>query len=71
MTERLVVVGGGAAGMSAASAARRIDPTLEIVVLEAGSYAAYGLCGLPYYLSGTIAGADALVAYRSAVEKRR
>jgi CoA-dependent NAD(P)H sulfur oxidoreductase len=73
VTERLVIVGGGAAGMSAASAARRIDPTLEIVVLEAGGYAAYGLCGLPYYLSGTITGADALVAYPPAVfrEKRR
>ena len=64
MTERLVVIGGGAAGMSAASAARRIDPALEIVVLEAGGYAAYGLCGLPYYLSGTIAGAESLVSYR-------
>jgi NADPH-dependent 2,4-dienoyl-CoA reductase/sulfur reductase-like enzyme len=63
MSQRLVVVGGGAAGMSAASAARRVDPTLEIVVLEAGGYSAYGLCGLPYFLSGTVARADALVAY--------
>jgi NADPH-dependent 2,4-dienoyl-CoA reductase/sulfur reductase-like enzyme len=63
MSQRLVVVGGGAAGMSAASAARRIDPALEIVVLEAGGYSSYGLCGLPYYLSGTVARADALVAY--------
>lgn len=62
--ERLVVVGGGAAGMSAASAARRMDPTLDIVVLEAGGYAAYGMCGLPYYLSGVVAGAETLVAYR-------
>jgi hypothetical protein len=43
-----VVVGGGAAGMSAASAARRVDPSLPIVVLEATGHAAYGLCGLPY-----------------------
>jgi len=64
VTERLVVIGGGAAGMSAASAARRVDPTLEIVVLEAGGYAAYGLCGLPYYVSGTITGAESLVSYR-------
>lgn len=66
MSERLVVVGGGAAGMSAASAARRFDPALDIVVLEAGGYASYGMCGLPYYLSGAVAGADDLVAYRPA-----
>ncbi|MDT4961745.1 MAG: CoA-dependent sulfur oxidoreductase [Pseudonocardiales bacterium] len=63
MHQRLVVVGGGAAGMSAASAARRLDPDLDIVVLEAGGYAAYGMCGLPYYLSGVVAGAEALLAY--------
>ena len=73
MSQRLVVVGGGAAGMSAASAARRVDPALEIVVLEAGGYSAYGMCGLPYFLSGTVARADALLAYPPAFfrEKRR
>lgn len=63
MHSRLVVVGGGAAGMSAASAARRVDPAVEIVVLEAGGYAAYGLCGLPYYLAGLVSSADDLLAY--------
>ncbi len=63
MNQRLVVIGGGAAGMSAASAARRVDPDLEIVVLEAGGHAAYGMCGLPYYLSGLITRAEALLAY--------
>ena len=58
----LVVVGGGAAGMSAASAARRVDPALPIVVLEATGHAAYGLCGLPYHLSGVVE-ADGLFSY--------
>ncbi len=49
--------------MSAASAARRVDPGLEIVVLEAGPDVAYGLCGLPYYLSGAVPRADQLLAY--------
>jgi NADPH-dependent 2,4-dienoyl-CoA reductase/sulfur reductase-like enzyme len=49
--------------MSAASAARRADPALEIVVLEAGGHSAYGLCGLPYFLGGTVARADSLVSY--------
>jgi NADPH-dependent 2,4-dienoyl-CoA reductase/sulfur reductase-like enzyme len=63
VVQRLVVIGGGAAGMSAASAARRVDPTAEIVVLEASGYAAYGMCGLPYYLSGEVEQAEDLLAY--------
>src|SRR4249919_1508388 len=63
MPNRLVVVGGGAAGMSAASAARRTDPELEIVVLESSGYAAYGLCGIPYYLAGLVDRAEDLLAY--------
>jgi CoA-dependent NAD(P)H sulfur oxidoreductase len=63
VSRRLVVVGGGAAGMSAASAARRVDPGLEIVVLEASGYSSYGMCGLPYYLSGVVGKAEALLAY--------
>jgi NADPH-dependent 2,4-dienoyl-CoA reductase/sulfur reductase-like enzyme len=60
---RLVVIGGGAAGMSAASAARRVDPGLEVVVCEAGGFAAYGMCGIPYYLGGIVPEAEDLVAY--------
>lgn len=63
MAQRLVVIGGGAAGMSAASAARRTDPTCEITVLEATGYAAYGLCGIPYYLAGLLERAEELVSY--------
>jgi CoA-dependent NAD(P)H sulfur oxidoreductase len=63
MTSRLVVLGGGAAGMSAASAARRVDPALEIVVLERTGFAAYGMCGLPYYLSGLVERPEDLVSY--------
>ena len=49
--------------MSAASAARRVDPGLEIVVLEKGPDIAYGLCGLPYFVSGEVNRADQLLAY--------
>ena len=45
---RLLIIGGDAAGMSAASQARRNDPNLEIVVLEASRDVSYGACGLPY-----------------------
>ena len=60
---RLVVIGGGAAGMSAASAARRVAPELDVVVCEAGGYAAYGMCGIPYYLAGLVEDAENLLAY--------
>lgn len=63
MAKRLVVVGGGAAGMSAASAARRTDPELEITVLESGPFPSYGVCGIPYYLSGVVPDAQSLVSY--------
>ena len=60
---RLVVIGGGAAGMSAASAARRAAPDLDVVVTEAGGFAAYGMCGIPYYLGGLVPAAADLLAY--------
>ncbi len=69
---RLVVIGGGAAGMSAASAARRTDPGLDVVVCEAGGFAAYGMCGIPYYLAGLVPEPENLLAYPPATfrEKR-
>jgi NADPH-dependent 2,4-dienoyl-CoA reductase/sulfur reductase-like enzyme len=67
-----VVIGGGAAGMSAASAARRVDPGLDVVVCEAGGFAAYGMCGIPYYLGGMVPEPENLLAYPPATfrEKR-
>ena len=49
---RVVVIGGVAAGMSAASKLRRTDPDAEIIVYERGSFLSYGACGLPYYIGG-------------------
>lgn len=63
MVERLVVIGGVAAGMSAASRARKLRPDLEIVVLEKGRDVSYGMCGLPYYLAGLVAQPEELVVY--------
>jgi len=61
MGERLVVIGGCAAGMSAASKARRLNPDLEIVVYEKTGFVSYGSCGLPYYVSGLIQDHNKLV----------
>ena len=52
--KRVVVVGGNAAGMSAASQAVRVNPALDVVVYEQGPYVSYGACGIPYYVSGEI-----------------
>ncbi len=60
--ERLVVVGGVAAGMSAASKARRMDADLEILVYEKSGYVSYGACGLPYYVQGLIPDHHHLIA---------
>lgn len=59
----LVVIGGVAAGLSAAARARRIDPHLEIVVLEKGPVISYGACGLPYFVEGRVRRPEQLVVY--------
>ncbi len=64
--ERLVVIGGVAAGMSAASRARKLDPQMEIIVLEKGRHVSVGTCGLPYYLSGEVSDWKELIAYDAA-----
>lgn len=51
---RIVIVGGVAAGMSAAARARRLDETAEIIVLERGAHVSFANCGLPYYVGGEI-----------------
>lgn len=60
--ERLIIIGGVAAGMSAAAKARRTNPDLEIVVYERSGYVSYGACGFPYFIKGEIARLDDLIA---------
>jgi NADPH-dependent 2,4-dienoyl-CoA reductase/sulfur reductase-like enzyme len=64
MSERLVVIGGDAAGMSAASQARkrRKPDDLEIIAFERGHFTSYSACGIPYWIGGSVDGPDALVA---------
>jgi CoA-dependent NAD(P)H sulfur oxidoreductase len=58
-----IVIGGVAAGLSAAARARRVDPRLEIVVLEKGPVISYGACGLPYFVEGRVREARQLIIY--------
>jgi NADPH-dependent 2,4-dienoyl-CoA reductase/sulfur reductase-like enzyme len=64
MTERLVVIGGDAGGMAAASQARRRKgpDALEIVALEKGRWTSYSACGIPYLIGGDVDTLDDLVA---------
>ncbi|HEY9440936.1 MAG TPA: FAD-dependent oxidoreductase [Streptomyces sp.] len=62
--ERLVVIGGDAAGMSAASQARRLKgpDELSITAFERGDFTSYSACGIPYWVGGTVGGPDDLIA---------
>jgi NADPH-dependent 2,4-dienoyl-CoA reductase/sulfur reductase-like enzyme len=63
MAERLIVIGGDAAGMSAASQARRRRDRgeLEIVVYERGNFTSYSACGIPYWIGGLVDGPEELI----------
>ncbi|WP_328422102.1 FAD-dependent oxidoreductase [Streptomyces sp. NBC_00443] len=69
--ERLVVIGGDAAGVSAASQARRLKSAeeLEIVAFERGHFTSFSACGIPYWVGGDVPERDQLIA-RTAEEHR-
>ena len=52
---RVIIIGGVAGGMSAATRLRRLDESAEIIVLEKSGHVSYANCGLPYYVGGVIA----------------
>ena len=58
---KVIVIGGVAGGMSAATRLRRLDEHADIVVLERGPYVSYANCGLPYHVGGVIGSRDALL----------
>lgn len=51
---KIVIIGGVAGGMSAATRLRRLNEDAEIIVLEKGPFVSFANCGLPYYVSGEI-----------------
>ncbi len=63
MTERVVVIGADAAGMSAASQAKRLrGDALQVIALERGAHTSYSACGIPYWIGGEVGSVDDLVA---------
>ncbi len=61
-SQRLIVIGGTAAGLSAASKAKRLNPALQVLVFEKTGYISYGACGLPYFVGDLIVNPDNLVS---------
>jgi NADPH-dependent 2,4-dienoyl-CoA reductase/sulfur reductase-like enzyme/rhodanese-related sulfurtransferase len=59
--KKIVVIGGVAAGTSAAAKARRCDEDAEVLIFERGRHISYATCGLPYYISGVIAHEGSLI----------
>ena len=71
MTERIVVIGADAAGMSAAAQAKRIaGEAVEIIAFERGAHSSYSACGIPYWVAGDIDEWERLIA-RSPEEHQR
>lgn len=54
MPKKYVIIGGDAAGMSAASKIRRMQPDSELVVFEKGQHISFAACGIPYWISDVI-----------------
>ena len=70
---KVVVIGGGPAGMAAASRVRRLQPESEITVVERTRFVSFALCGTPYYVGDVVKSLDDLMYYppKYFVEKRR
>jgi NADPH-dependent 2,4-dienoyl-CoA reductase/sulfur reductase-like enzyme len=63
MSGRILVIGGNAAGMTAASRAKRLDPSLFVTLLEASPRIAYSICGVPFAISGRVREIEDLVLF--------
>lgn len=62
MKMRIVVVGANAAGAKAASKAKRINPKAEVTLIDRGNFISYGACGIPYFVSDTVADVKELMS---------
>ncbi len=69
--ESILIIGGNAAGLSAASRAKRIDPRLKVTVLEKGPYISYSTCGIPYYFAKMVTAEDLISYTPESFEKER
>jgi len=60
MSKHVVVIGGVALGPKAACRMKRLDPDIQVTMIDRDSYISYGGCGIPYYVGGDVAELDGL-----------
>ncbi len=68
-SKRLIVIGGDAAGMSAASQAKRLNKSLEVIAFERGPHTSYSACGMPYFIADLVHDERSLIARSPAAFK--
>jgi CoA-dependent NAD(P)H sulfur oxidoreductase len=71
--QKVVIIGGNAAGLSAASQVKRQKPDWEVIVFEKGPYISYAACGIPYHVQGIVTSLEDLITVtpEEAVNKRK
>ena len=68
---KLVIIGGDAAGMTAASKIKREQPGCGIIVFERGKHTSYAACGMPYYIGGQVVSEKLLIARKPEVFRKK
>ncbi|MGE4214032.1 MAG: FAD-dependent oxidoreductase [Anaerotignaceae bacterium] len=71
MNKKVIIIGGVAGGATTAARLRRLDESIEIIILERGEYISYANCGLPYYIGDVIKERSALLLQTPEVMKSR
>jgi NADPH-dependent 2,4-dienoyl-CoA reductase/sulfur reductase-like enzyme len=69
--EKILIIGGNASGLTAATRASRIDPRLDITVIEKGPDISYSTCGIPYFLAKMVTAEDLISYTPQSFEKER
>lgn len=69
MPEKIVVIGGSAAGPKVASKARRLDQEAEITIIQKGKYLSMASCGYPYYVGGVFDNRNMLISTPTGVQR--
>jgi NADPH-dependent 2,4-dienoyl-CoA reductase/sulfur reductase-like enzyme len=69
--KRIIVIGGVAAGTSAASKSKRIDPSADVKIIQEESVVSYGACGIPYVIEGVVNNFEELIARPADVFKSK
>ncbi len=71
MNKKVIIVGGVAGGASTAARLRRLDESVEIIIMEKGPYISFANCGLPYHIGGTITHREELLLFSPEEMKTR